>query len=309
LTGFVLENKVGQSMLLLNEILSKGFEGQQILSGLAVFFRDLLVCKDPQTVVLFEVGDTIKQKYVETAALCNTQFLYKAIELTNETDLNYRISKNKRLSIELLFIRLCQLNNPLAEEDKKKILIEPITEFSTKVSPPTPPTVSVQPVVYPEIDKQKDNQSVKKNILRIGLKEEEKEEEKISTPEKTEQQSEEEPFTEEQLRTAWRNCANNVTDKHLNSIMLYLNPVLKENDTIEIFALNPEQFQHIQQNTGFITEYLYGQLKNNRIKLEIKIKEKDTETTPLTSREKYTYMVDKNPLLNKLVQEFSLRLD
>ena len=314
LTGLVLENRVGQSMLLLNEILSKGFDGQQILSGLALFFRDLLVCKDPQTIVLFEVGEVIKQKYTETATLCDTPFLYKAIELTNETDLNYRISKNKRLSIELLIIRLCQLNNPLAEEDKKKILIEPVAEFSTPAKQSVPPTVSDQTVAYSEKDTNKENQSIKKNILRIGLKEEAG---KIGESGKTKSNSElehiehrqSEPFTEEKLLTAWKNCANELTDKHLKSIISYLNPVLKENETIEIFAINPEQLQYIQQNTGQITECLFALLNNNRIKLDIKIKDDDTDKKPFTAREKYDYMVEKNPSLNKLVQEFSLCLD
>jgi DNA polymerase III, subunit gamma and tau len=116
-----LKKNVGQCLLLLNEILNKGFDGQQILSGLAVFFRDLLVCKDPQTIVLFSVGDAVKDKYLELAEKCPVAFLYKAIEWTNETDLNYRYSKNKRLSIELLLIRLCQSENSSEnQEDTKK---------------------------------------------------------------------------------------------------------------------------------------------------------------------------------------------
>jgi DNA polymerase III, subunit gamma and tau len=117
----ILKKNVGQCLLLLNEILNKGFDGQQILSGLAVFFRDLLVCKDPQTIVLFSVGDTVKDKYLELAEKCPVAFLYKAIEWTNETDLSYRYSKNKRLSIELLLIRLCQSENSSEnQEDTKK---------------------------------------------------------------------------------------------------------------------------------------------------------------------------------------------
>ena len=309
LTGFVLENKVGHSLLLLNEILSKGFEGQQVINGLALFFRDLLVCKDPQTIVLFEAGEAVKQKYVEIAARCDKAFLYKAIELTNETDLNFRLSKNKRLLIELLFIRLCQLNNPLAEEDKKKILIEPVPEFSTPVKQSVPATVSVPTIVYPEKDKPKEDLSMKKSISRIGLKEGAEEKEDPSTSEKYTQKEQVESFTDEELQIAWKNCANELTDKHLKSIMLYLNPELKENNTIEILALNPEQLQYIQQNTGIITKSLFIQLKNNNIKLDLKIKDDIKETTPFTNREKFDYMADKNPLLYKLVQEFSLRLD
>ena len=309
LTSFVLENKVGDSLLLLNEILSKGFDGQQIINGLALFFRDLLVCKDSQTIVLFEAGEAVKQKYIETATLCNSAFLFKAIELTNDTDLNYKLSKNKRLSIELLIIRLCQLNNPLAEEDKKKILIEPIPEFSAPVKQSMPTTVSAPSIVYPEKDTPKEDLSVKKGILRIGLKEGAEEKENLSTSENHIQKEQSESFTEEELQIAWKNCANDLTDKHLKSIMQYLNPELKENKTIEILALNPEQLQYIQQNTGIITDSLFIQLKNNSIKLDLKVKDDIKETTPFTDREKFDYMADKNPLLYKLVQEFSLRLD
>jgi len=309
LTDWVLTNKIGQSMLLLNEILSKGFDGQQILSGLALFFRDLLVCKDMQTIVLFEAGDTVKQKYVETAARCEQSFLYKAIELTNETDLNYRISKNKRLSIELLLIRLCQINNTSPEEDKKKILIEPISEFSAPVKQPAMAETSAQTVVNRVNNAPAPQQPVKKSILRVSLKKEEEVTENRSALENPTQQIQAEPFTEEELRIAWKSYANELTDKHLKSIMLYLNPSLKENDTVEISALHPEQIHYIQQNSSQIREYLFSRLKNSRIRLDIKIKEDTAENLPFTGQEKYAYMANKNPLLNKLVQEFNLRLD
>jgi DNA polymerase-3 subunit gamma/tau len=309
LTNLVIENKVGQSMLLFNEILSKGFDGQQFISGLALFFRDLLVCKDSQTIILFEAGEVVKQKYREAAALCNTAFLYKAIELTNETDLNYKISRNKRLSIELLIIRLCQLNNPLVEEDKKKILIEPVAEFTTPAKQPAPVTVSAPTIVEPEKVPPKEDHSVKKVITRFGLKEDTEEKESIQTSEKNISTEQVESFTEEEMLKAWKNCANELTDNHLKSIISYMNPSLVNNETIEILALNPEQLQYIQQNTGIITESLITQLKNNNIKLVFKITDDNKEKIPFTNREKFDYMVEKNPLLNKLQQEFELRLD
>ena len=311
LTDRMLANKVGESMLLLNEIISKGFEGQQILSGLALFFRDLLVCRDPQTIVLFEAGDSVKQKYVETAARCTESFLYKAIELTNETDLNYRNSKNKRLSIELLLIRLCQLNNPLSEEDKKKILIEPVAEFSTPVKQPTTNHSSIPKTAAPPVnDATAKNQPAKQGILRASLKKEAEETKNSpATENAVQQQIQANPFTEEEMRTVWKSYADELTDKHLKSIMMYLNPELKDNYTIEIYALNPDQIHFIQENSNQIKEYLFSRLKNYRIQLDIKIKESVQENTPFTNQEKYTYLAGKNPLLNKLVQEFDLRLD
>ena len=311
LTDWILASRVGQSMLLLNEILSKGFDGQQILSGLAIFFRDLLVCKDPQTIVLFEAGDTIKQKYLETAARCSESFLYRTIELTNETDLNYRFSKNKRLSIELLLIRLCQLNTSSTEEDKKKILIEPIAEFSTPEKRPAAEVPSsVQTAAPPVNEAVAKDRSVKQSILRASLKKETAAAENLSSPDNSAQQVQAEPFTEEELQMAWKSYADELADKHLKSIMMYMNPELKEEDNvIEIYALNPDQIQFIQENSTRIKEYLFSQLKNNRIKLEIKIKEDTTENIPFTNKDKYAFMANKNPLLNKLVQEFDVRLD
>jgi len=316
LTELVLENKVGQSLLLLNDIFGKGFDGQQILSGLALFFRDLLVCKDPETIVLFESGDSVKQKYIKTASGCSASFLYSAIERTNETDLNYRASKNKRLSVELLLIRLCQLNNPLSEEDKKKIPIKPISEFSTSVKQTTPQDVSAQNNVNRESVRELkskvdtgENLPLKQNILRIGLKEEQAGKSNNSSLDSHTQQIQHESFDEEKLQTVWKNYTDELTDKHLKSIMSYLKPELKDNDIIEVLALNPEQVNYIQRNSNQISGYLFSQLQNNRIKLEIKIKEDGSELMPFTPQEKYAYMADKHPPLKRLVQEFRLRLD
>ena len=112
LTSFFLENKVSESMLLLNEVLKKGFDGNHFITGLAEHFRDLLVSHDPATIQLLEVGASIRERYQKQAQLCSPQFLYKAMKLCNDCDLNYRQSKNKRLLVELTLIQLCQLTAP-----------------------------------------------------------------------------------------------------------------------------------------------------------------------------------------------------
>ena len=131
LTDSILSGNVRSSILTLNEILSKGFDGQNIITGLAAHFRDLLVCKDEATLILFEVGASIREHYKEMAKRCPDQLLFKAIELANTCDLNYRASRNKRLLLELTLIQLCQLSNAgPAVDDKKKGLIEPIASGS-----------------------------------------------------------------------------------------------------------------------------------------------------------------------------------
>lgn len=121
LTDAILTNNVVDALLILNDILNKGFDGHNIITGISSHLRDLLVCKDPRTADLFEVGASIRERYIATAQKCTNEFLYKAIEISNECDLNYRLSKNKKLLIELTLIRLCQLSiNPQAMDEKKK---------------------------------------------------------------------------------------------------------------------------------------------------------------------------------------------
>ena len=109
LTDCFLENKVIDALLLFNDILNKGFDGSHFITGLSSHFRDLLVGKDPVTLPLLEVGASIRQRYQEQAQKCPLPFLYRAMKLCNECDLNYRISKNKRLLVELTLIQVAQL--------------------------------------------------------------------------------------------------------------------------------------------------------------------------------------------------------
>ena len=109
LTDCFLANKVSDALLLFNDVLNKGFDGSHFITGLSSHFRDLLVGKDPVTLPLLEVGASIRQRYQEQAQKCQLPFLYKAMKLCNECDLNYRISKNKRLLVELTLIQVAQL--------------------------------------------------------------------------------------------------------------------------------------------------------------------------------------------------------
>ena len=129
LTDLILNGNIRASLLLLNEIINKGFDAQNIVTGLASHFRDLLVCKDPATLVLFEVGASIRERYKEMAQRCQETFLFKAIELANTCDQNYRTSRNKRLLVELMLIQLCQLT--LASADDKKKACSSSTKRST----------------------------------------------------------------------------------------------------------------------------------------------------------------------------------
>ena len=109
MTDFFLENKTCDTLLLLNDILNKGFDGSHFITGLASHLRDLLVSKDAITLPLLQVGASIRERYQTQAQKCPVKFLYKAMKLCNDCDLNYRASKNKRLLVELTLIQVSQL--------------------------------------------------------------------------------------------------------------------------------------------------------------------------------------------------------
>lgn len=108
LTDSILANQVAEILITFSEILDHGFDGHHFITGLSSHFRDLLVCKDPATVSLLEVGGEIQEKYKAQAEKCDHQFLLEALEKTNQCDLNYKTSQNKRLLVELTLIKLSQ---------------------------------------------------------------------------------------------------------------------------------------------------------------------------------------------------------
>ena len=119
-TDAILQGNVRACLLILNEILEKGFDGQHIITGLASHFRNLLVCMDEATLVLFEIGASLRERYKITAKRCSDKTLFKAIALANQCDLDYRQSRNKRLLLELTLIQICQLTESPHEADEKK---------------------------------------------------------------------------------------------------------------------------------------------------------------------------------------------
>lgn len=116
-TDLILENKIPDLLIQFNDTIAKGFDGHHYITGLASHFRDLLVCKTPETIALLEVGDQTKAKYLEQSKKTAQEFLIKGIELANDCDLNYKTSKNQRLLVELCLMQLASIT---FEGEKKK---------------------------------------------------------------------------------------------------------------------------------------------------------------------------------------------
>ena len=125
LTDLCLANKVSEAMVLLNQVIANGFDPGQLVSGLAAHMRNVLMAKDAQTIPLLEVSQQQAQKYKEQAQKCPTHFIYQALKIMNECDVNYRQSSNKRLLVELTLIRVAQItqedDSPAAGRSPKRL--------------------------------------------------------------------------------------------------------------------------------------------------------------------------------------------
>lgn len=112
ITDFILNSDISNTLLTINEIIENGFEGQHFITGLGQHLRNLLVSKDPITLQLLETSNSVKEEYNNQAQQCSLPFLLKALEITNECDINYKTSNNKKLHIEITLMQLCKISMP-----------------------------------------------------------------------------------------------------------------------------------------------------------------------------------------------------
>ena len=333
LTDAILSGNVRASLLILNEILGKGFDGQNIITGLAGHFRDLLVCRDESTWVLFEVGASIRERYKEMAKHCPDQLLFKAIELANTCDLNYRASRNKRLLLELTLIQLCQLTQ-VAVDDKKKALIEPIagTNPSSQAvnsgqpqQPPQAPSVTAaagapqvmsthMPSSVPAPPPSTAPNPARKTArpMGISMKEIGVEKPKQQTVQQATTNVKEvvTPFDNDSLVREWDNYAATIDKKvYLKNTMINCKPTLQENYYFEVAVHNPGQQEELINNAIHILPFLRQHLNNSRIQMRVRIVEGNEKHLAYTSTEKLELLMKINPTLGRLRDEFNLTLD
>lgn len=330
LTDSILNGDVVNSLLVVNEILSKGFEGGNIITGLASHLRDLLLCRDPQTAQLFEVGASIRDRYIETAKRCENKFLYEAIDITNSADLNYRASKNKRLLIDLTLIKLCQLIAEPDDSQKKKSVIKPIAEANsapqqqapkeqvaanprqpiqaaprqaTVIAPPanTPSTPPKERAATPNL---RSNASLGVSISAFTQKKEEKEEDSaVNIPQLSES------FTANGLTAEWMKFAEGLTEEHhLKNTMISCPPTLLNPTTFEVIVNNPMQEQRLVDDGTRILTFIRGNLKNTQINMQVRVSVENEKKLAFTAREKFELMAQENPDVLRLFNEFGLEI-
>ena len=325
ITNQIISNDISNVMLTFNEILMNGFDAHQFIMGLASHFRDLLVSKDPQTIVLLDKGEELKTKYLEQSANCDLSFLIKALRMCNKCDVEYRSSKNQRLLIELTLLKMSTIGG-LASEKKNEIhqiaipkkKIENKTEKPSEINTPKIEDKKDEVKVVSEDikinkeekleEKSKNSESTKKKIRknRISLTEmmEDKKEDKIDLISSKRSKS----FSLEKMQEVWNSFTNKIKEDGKTNLYVTLSsfdPIIIA-ETVIIKISNDIQEKIIEENKLELMEYLRNNLENDNIEIKLEYTEEIKSNIPYTAKDKFEKMKEENPSLNILQQKLGL---
>ena len=327
LTDMFLEKRIPDSLLLLSDILSKGFDGSHLISGLMLHLRNLLVSQDTCTLPLLEVSDEMRERYKTQAAKCQPKFLYRALKICNECDLNYRISKNKRLLVELTLIRVAQADEDDESSGRKPTRLKPIFKkiaATVQAAPVTAaPKATVKPVI-PQPIQSNTPQPARRNVIPTvkggsiftsiygnrpaGRPDQNHGRQTVQVIDQ--EQHPAKPLTQEKLQNSWNEFAATLPrqDTPLKNRMINCHPTVLSESVFTLTVGNPMVAQEITEAQDRILKYLQDVFNNPAITMQIEIDQSRNVDHLLTRDEQYAKMKKENPALQELESVFSLEL-
>ena len=317
-----LAHNVAASLMLFNDVLNHGFDAGHFVTGFAQHLRDVLVSKDPQTLPLLETGEAMRQRYGEQAQRCHPIWLFQALDILNTCDINYRTARNKRLTVELALVKLCQLgvaqtvpaaqpsaapqSNVAPRQAKPTVAPQPTQAAKpTVVAQPSPAPQPAAPQAAPSIPK------MPSISLGLGIKKEAPSAAPQATgaqPRTEEDQNR--PFTVDQLRDAWVGlAATHKEEPRLKELIENYTPKLVDSVTAEIQMPNPWQMSEMRKALPGLMSQLRQTLHNNHLQLQLVQAEFSQEQMAFTAEEKYKLMAEQNPALVQLKERLDLQID
>jgi DNA polymerase-3 subunit gamma/tau len=340
----ILKGDAAGTLLIINEIIDNGFDGQHFIIGLGEHLRNLLVCKDAATAGLLEVSENLKKRYLDQSGLCETDFILRALSINNQYDVQYKNSNNKRLHLELSLLQMCGLmgfpGNKISEGTKKQALPDPNT------SPKAPEAVTPPAGKKEAAIEEKAIQPAQKEEIKEEIREEkavtrpaEEKEKKPAYEEQDDshlahlsikkasimlngdnnsndpkhfQPKNKDPYNQEDLYAAW-DKAIPLIFKHSDNLQSSLKnrkPELKEDFLIGVIADNKVIENEIELKTSELLAFLREELNNDFIQLKVKLADiKEQKEKAYFPDEIYRKMVDNNPEVKNLRDQLDLEID
>lgn len=292
----LLAEDASRVLLILDDVLKKGFDHDLFVNGLAEHLRNLLVCQDATTLQLLEVGDALRQRYLQQAYLSSPGFLVTALQMANDCDIHYKTARNKRLHVEMALIKMTYIQravrvNPLTEE-KKNAEPEQLTPPASASAAPLAPVLPTSPKIKKEAIKLDDMIEVVSTETTIVV-----ENTAISLAE---------------VQDAWDTFARQTDKEALRRVM---EDTRLEFDYPELLAtVSTGIAENTLRQELSVMDFLREQLQNSQLLLRIQVEKRPDEQTPtisrpLTDKEVFLKMAEANPALFDLQKKLDLRPD
>lgn len=317
-TTFILENDITNSLLLFNEILNQGFNGQHFIDGLCLHFRDLLISKSLKGHVLLEQNENLKNRYIDQSKTIDADFILKSINLSEECSFKYKNSKNQRLLTEICLMKLCSINTV---EIKKKVKILSIDELNKKKSISTVEIKSKKKEIETQINNKEqveekiEDKKIPYNVSGLSLSslKAKKNIEKITSLKKNSSKSlfSNNKFDLNSLQNSWNKFQKltvNNGRKNLASILTISIPEIFEDHKVIYTLTNNTNKLELEKSKLELVEFLKKDLKNDNISLEIKVNKLKEKKFIYSPTEKYEKLKKINPNIEILRKEFKLNL-
>jgi DNA polymerase-3 subunit gamma/tau len=328
-TDALLQSDVTSILLILNEIIDNGFDGQHFIIGLGSHLRNILVSRDVNTLKIMEVGDNLRNRYAAQAQQCPPDFLLKALEINNQCDLNYRASNNKRLHLEISLLMIAALRNgssqneaqPAPHVQMKTTSTQPIQTVSRPTQEVSKPAPISQPAannpVYssntgsPQVAENKvtvtEENHRAKSTRTISISDFGK-----TTGDKPQiiEHIMSDPFDQDQLKQVWNEFVtqNRVNSPSFTNAISRYEPIL--NNDFEIsFHVDNSLIINDKLNINALLEFLKARLKNTLIKLIPVLNEQPKELDAYTDKEKFEKLAAGRPILRTMKDQLNLETE
>ena len=343
-TDYFLEHKISETMLLFDEVLRRGFDGGNFITNLTAHLRDLLVSREPATLPLLEVSNDVRERYREQAQKCNERFLIHAIKLCNDCDLNYRVSKNKRLLVELTLIQLSQLTGepdelgsgrgpkrlkPLFQKavataqvsqpnnSKPAPSVAPQQAVATTAPMPSGPSVTTTSVdnVGAVAQSPRSVTAFRRPSFSIRSKVDESAPStqsgvKLHSSATTIVAQEDVPVSDDGVRICWKQFASSLPKEEsaMASRLLNVRPALEADGSITISIDNQMVASDLSRMRPQIEVFLRKQLQNNKLSVNVVVEDAQSNRRIYSRVEQFQLLEKRNPALVKLKQALDLDL-
>ena len=321
LVDAALSSDVSSALLLLNEVLVKGFDAGHFITGFAQHLRDVLVSKDSATIVLLETPEVICQHYQAQAKRCAAKWLFNALDIMNTCDINYRTAKNKRLTVELALVKLCRLlesAEPIqtnTQPTQRTAVASPQPSVKTATQPSTPiqQQATVKPTIAPPPPKPVIGAMPSLGnlgLINTNAASNQANSAQTSTGQSTTTEKRNTPFTIDQLKSAWVGQVKHFEkEERFKAMLISYEPVMDSEHMFHITVKNQLQKKVFSQFGKQLMDNIRNELQNDHIQLKVEIDEHVIEQVAYTASEKYKLLVQQNPQLDNLRQRMNLQLE